>query len=519
MNISPSQPTQFSASHQSIVTAAKGGGIKLFGTLFAYAVRFALGILMARLMGAEQYGLYSLADTAFYVLVSLTMLGLFYALIRYIPIFLSRQDEESLWGTLQVGLGYSFIASVLAGSGLFIFAKPIAMMIFNELRLVPVLEVVAVALPFGTLVSMLTAAIRGFNQLQYNVIAEDIFLSLIKLVLVAVFAIAGLNAVRAMAAHALGTMATCLMLFFFLHRLFPLNRPWRMALRNPKEMFKFSAPNYGSDLLSLFGGNLQTLLLGMLNTVSSVGIFTAAARINLIGTMFYSSVNASAEPIVSELHSKAEYQQLGHFYQSVTKWTLSVNLPLFVITLLFAKPILSIFGSDFIKGSVALIILSCGSLVDSGTGINAAIITMTGKSWLNIVNTSIWLTLQLVLSFLLVPGLGIIGAAIAMGASRAVINIARTLEVFVLYRLSPYNKSFVKPIIASTLSAIVAYVLAYWIFEGETFIGTVVSMGGLVGTYAGAMLLLGISQEDRMILDRLYSRLSRVAVLARFAKQ
>lgn len=475
-----------------------------------------MGILMARAMGADQYGLFSLADTAFYVVVGLAMLGLPLALIRYIPVFVNRRDEKAIFGTLQVGIGLPFIISILAGIGLWFAAERVAVMVFNEPRLEPVLLVVAVALPFGALISATSAALRGFNQIKYGVIGEDIFLSFIKLILVIGLVFTGLNAVKSMTAHAIGTAVTCILLFFFLHKLFPLNRPWRSAHYNSKELVKFSIPLYGSDLLSLLGGNLQTLLLGMFNTVASVGIFTVATRVNLIGTMIYSSFNTSAEPIVSELHSKEEYQQLGHFYQSVTKWTFSSNLPLFLIILLFPKLILSIFGEDFTTGSLALIILSGGSLIDAGTGINAAVITMTGKSWLNIINTVIWLTLQLALSFLLIPGWGVVGAAIAVAGSRAAINVARTLEVFILYRLLPYNRSFFKPILAGFLAVIVGYVTANWVFRAGNLVGAVIGMGLLLVTYAGTILLLGLSNEDRLVLERVFARFEQIPGLSRF---
>jgi O-antigen/teichoic acid export membrane protein len=496
-----------STSDASILAAAKGSGIKFFGMLFAYIVRFVLGILMARLMGVEQYGLYSLADTTSYTIGGLARLGLTSALVRYISIFAGRRDKESLWGTLQVGLGAPFVVSVLAGACLLVFAGPFARVIFHEPRLVPVLRVAALAIPFGTLIATTAAATRGFNRMQYEVIAQDISFPLIKLVVIIALAMTGLNAVKAMTAHAVGTVVGCVMLFYFLYKLFPLNRPWSAARRHTKEIFVFSAPLYASTLIGLLGGNLETFFLGALGAIASVGIFTVAARVNLVSKMFCEAVDTAAMPIVSELYSKGEHRQLGHFYQSTTKWTFTSNVPLFLIILLFSKPILSVFGEDFVAGSTALLILSCGSLVTAGTGINGVMIAMTGNTWLNTVNTVITLAVKLTLSFLLIPSLGVIGAALAMTGAWSVLNLARTLEIFILFRLLPYNKNFVKPIVAGAVAAGATYAMAQWVFVESNLVSTVLNISCLMAVYAAMILLLGLSEEDRTVLIRLRGRL------------
>lgn len=88
--ITTTQPT--SASHPlssddaNILTAAKGSGITFIGTLFEYVGRFVLGILLARFMGADQYGLYSLALTTQSILVGIVLLGLGASVVRYVSL-------------------------------------------------------------------------------------------------------------------------------------------------------------------------------------------------------------------------------------------------------------------------------------------------------------------------------------------------------------------------------------------------------------------------------------------------
>jgi O-antigen/teichoic acid export membrane protein len=493
---------------QTILTSAKGGAINFVGTLFGYAGQFALGLLLARFMGAEQYGLYSLADTALSLATGLALLGLGEAVVRYVSIFADRRDEGGLWGTLQIGLGIPFIIGVLAGMFLFVFADSFARLAFQEPRLAPLLRIVAFTIPFSTLMYSAASATQGFKQMQHKVIAQDISMAVIKLILVAaVIVFIGLNAVRAMTVYAIAVIAASVMLLYFLHRLFPVNRPFRAARLNTKQMLVFSLPLYFSRLIAMFGSNLQTVLLGVLNTVTSVGVFTAASRVSTIGTLFHSSIVVSAMPVVSELYSRGEKEQLGHVYQTMTKWTFTFNLPMFLIIIMFSKPILSIFGDSFVAGSFALTILAFGSLVNAGTGICGVLITMTGYTWLRTINSLLVLALTLTLNLLLIPRMGIVGAAIAGAGATALSNLARLLQVFLLFRLLPYNRSFIKPVLAGLAALAVTLVATRWVFTGTSLIYAAVNVTFLLVTYVAMILLLGLSEDDQIVLERLQRRL------------
>jgi len=492
------------------MTAAKGSGITFVGTLLEYGGRFVLGIILARFMGAEQYGLYSLADSAMFMVIGMALMGMDTALMHFIPIFSRRREATSLQATLRVGLGIPLVLGLLGGIGLFVFARSISQSVFHEPRLAILLRIVAFAAPFGVLSSAAVGATRGFKQMQYKVIAQDIVLTLIKLVLTVLLAITGLTAMKAMTAYSVAVVASCILLIYLLNKIAPLNRstgPWRQHL---KQMFGFSLPVYVSRLLAMFGPNFRTVLLGMLSTVFSVGVFTAATRIRMVSMAFQNAMVVMASPIVSELYDHREREKLGRFYQTVTKWTLTFNLPLFLIIVCFPQFLLSIFGQDFTAGAVALVILACGDLVNAATGICGVMVTMTGNPWLNTVNSILSLTVTLLFSLWLIPTMGIVGAGIAAMVSITFSNLFQLIAVFVLFRLLPYDRSFVKPVLAGAAAAAVTWAATRWFLTGSDWVSVIVNMGILLSVYAAMIFGLGLSEEDQFVLRHFYSRLSRV---------
>jgi O-antigen/teichoic acid export membrane protein len=496
---------------QDVLTAAKGGGIVFAGHLFQYASRFIISFFLARLLGADQIGLCNLALTAAMVASGLAQLGLPSAMVRYVSLFAGRKDEAGLWGMLQVGVGLVAVVSLLMAGGLFALAGPIAEQLFHEPKLAPLLRVISLVVPFLALSRVIASATRGFKRMQYLVISQSISQPAIRLVLALVLAITiGLNAARSLVAFGVAVVFSFGMLLYFLNQLFPLNRPLSAARYNPKKMLRFALPVYLSSLISIFGGNIKTMLLGALNTAANVGVFAIAFQINTIGRMFHDGIVTASAPIVSELYDRGEREPMGRFYQTVTKWTFTMNLPLFLIVLLFPVPILSIFGKSFVDGAAALSVLAWANLVDTGTGICGVVLDMTGRTSLKFANSLVTFALTIGLNALLIPRWGLMGAATASLAAAVTINLLRLSEIFVLFRLLPYDVSFVKPVVAGLVTLAIAWGVRLFSPSRTSLVYTAMNVIVLLVVYVGMIFLLGLSQEDRAVLDRLRRRMGRM---------
>lgn len=495
-------------SDQNILTAAKGGGLIFIGGIFQNGMRFFIGILLARLLGANQLGLYNLTLTAAEFATGLALLGLNMATMRYVALYAGRRDENGVWGVLQVGLGGAAILSLVAGIGLYLLADPIALQLFEEARLAPLLRLAALLIPLLGLNDILAAATQGFKKMRHFVIAQDTVPPLVRLTLIVVIVVLiGLTVKWAIVVYILANVASCILFFYFLHHSFSLKRAIGTARRNLREMLNFSVPVYLSNLIGAFGGNIQTVLLGTLSTIANVGIFAVATQVNRLGKLFHAAIVTSSMPIISELYDRGERERLGRFYKTVTKWTFTVNFPLFLGVVIYPIPILSIFGESFVGGAAALILLAWANLINVATGICGAMLDMTGNTKLKLLNSVVVVVTTLTLNMLLIPHWGLIGAAAAALAAAAVVNLLRLGEVFILFKFLPYDLSFAKPIFAGLLALAVSRGLRSLQAAEMNPIYIVVDMLILLAVYGGVILLLGLSPEDRLVLNHIGQRL------------
>ena len=484
-----------------MLQTAKGGSFLAAGNFFEFGSRFVIVFLLARVLGAEQYGMYTLAISAAALVGSFSSLGLDTAMVRYVAIQSRRRDELGLWGTLQIGVGISTLTSVLAGLGLYFFAEPVAVDIFHEPQLVELLRVFGIIVPFLSLSNVLADIARGFKRMDYAALAENGVQFTVRMILIGILALIKLDVFVASIVFGISDLASTLVLIRLLHKEFSFRRPLRQARYDFREIFSYSMTFWISGILTKFRKNIDTFFLGALSSVASVGIFTVAARINLVGHVAYVSLIASVKPILAELFDQGNLDQLGKLYTTATRWTFTANLPLFLIMVLYPSTLLSVFGETFTGGATALILLACGEFVNAGTGICGSIIDMTGYNKVKLTNSVIWVSLIVGLNALFIPRYGVIGAAAAVFTGISLINLLRVSEVWFLMRLQPYDRTFLKPIVAALTSFAAAQLLALW-FPASTVWHLVPHVLLILGVYGGMLWLMGLTPDDQTVVLR-----------------
>jgi len=496
-----------STSDKSLVTAAKGGAILFAGELFAYITGFLFSIVIARFLGAEQFGVYRLSLTITTIVAAICYMGLDGGLVKFLPIAVGERNENRVWGIIQVGVGLPLFLSLVLTLIFIFIAEPLSSEIFKKPSLASVFRLLCLAIPLTVLTGSLSSVVKGFKQVQYDVYSQNITFQLMKLLLSVSFLILGMGVLGVAVAYLIATGAATVMLLYFVNHIFVLRRPLIIAERNTREIFNFSFPLYLARLLNQFGRNLETLVLGLLGVLLDVGVYAAILRLSQIGTMGLDALQKISEPIISELHSHGKKAELARLYQTTTKWALTFNLPIFLTIVLFAENLLSIFGKDFAMGTAGLIILSAGILFKASTGFCGTVINMTGYTKLGFFNSIVYFVTTILLDFILISRWQLIGAACAGALTIIIVNTLRTMQVYVLFDgLLPFNRSFSKPLIATLVAATLTYAFSRLFLLDSPLIQLLILAPILWILYVAVIVLLKLSEEDRMILNKLRSR-------------
>jgi O-antigen/teichoic acid export membrane protein len=141
----------------------------------------------------------------------------------------------------------------------------------------------------------------------------------------------------------------------------------------------------------------------------------------------------------------------------------------------------------------------------SGGALAGYVLQMSGKQDIELINAMVMLIINVALNFWLIPIYGILGAAMATGASYAVINIARITEVYKLLCLHPYDSNYYKLFIAGF---VVIFLSGFLFVFNVSRLSWILSVIILVIVYFAVLYFLGLEYEDKMIWETIKKRIS-----------
>ena len=218
---------------------------------------------------------------------------------------------------------------------------------------------------------------------------------------------------------------------------------------------------------------LDILIVGALTGSYQAGIYTAVSKLAIIGTFPLEGNRLAIGPQLSAALARREHGRAAELYQTATRSLILATWPFYIVLAAFPVVILGIFGPRYSTGGLALTVLALAMLLNLGTGNVTVVLLMGGKSSWSALNAGAALIANVVLNVLLVPRLGILGAAIAWAASIVIDNATAVIEVWWLMGLDPFGPG-------------------YWAAAGVTatcFGGTAVAARLMLGQTKVALLL------------------------------
>ncbi|RME84171.1 MAG: flippase [Caldilineae bacterium] len=495
---------------QEIGEIARGAGVGLGGNIVFYGISYLFGILVARQVGAEQYGLYTLGVTAVSLFSRVTIVGLDRGLMRFASISRGEQRGSALRHVAVLALVVGALTGTLGA--LILWLAPD--WVLRTLRwqeqsgLRPLLPLLAVTVPAMTLTGIAIAGTQAFRTMRYRALVTNVFQPLLKLLAaLLLIPLLGPQALAPVLAFILSQVLGTLLALYFLARLArsipPLGDP-EQALGS--KLARFSAPLFLSNVIEYLNGRTELIVLGMFLTADFSGIYNASIRLAGLGLIVLTAFNAIFSPMISDLHHRHKTGNLATLFKLVSRWIVAVAMPIFLAQMLFAPRLMSLFGPEFVGGASALRLLSLGQMVNLATGSVGIMLIMSGRTDVTFLNSLLTLVLALILDFLLVPRLGLTGAATAGALVLAVVNLVRLAEVWALLRIHPFSLPYLKPFAAALPAALAGLAWNRWLpLQSLLYLAAACIAVGLV--YLLALLALRLDEGDMAILKALRARL------------
>lgn len=388
--------------------------LRIGGLFLGYIFTF----LIAREYGAGVLGLVSLSFTLIMCLGILGRLGIDVNLIPFFSIESNKNDSGLFFKVLLK----AFIFSSLLAFILYCFKDAISINIFKKPKLEPYIIWSALTIPFWTITLVCAGLFRALKKNTYYAFFNNPgrFLSslLMFLLLFYVFIPDGLIAIKA---HFFGIFVLAIVSVYFALKQFETVKVF--SVFNSWIFLRKAFPMMLSGVVIVFLGWIDTFFLGVYETENTIGIYNVALKIAMITSFSLQAINSILAPKVAKYHKESNKKELKRIIKFATNVNFIITIIVVFLIFLFHEFLLGLFGQEFLAGSVVLLILSVGQLINSLSGSVGLIFQMTGlqKIHQNILLTA--LAINIILNFVLTPKYGAIGAAIATVISMTFWNI------------------------------------------------------------------------------------------------
>jgi O-antigen/teichoic acid export membrane protein len=389
------------------------------------ALTFFTTVLLARLLGPSEYGVYAFVYATVSLLSVPSEFGLPTLVVRETARGMLNQDYSSVAGIWRwTGLATTYISLGLVGLslvGIWLFREPLA-----SQRLTTFLCALALV-PLISLGDLRGAALSGLNHVVAGQLPEFLLRPGIFMLLVTVGALMGnisFNAPLAMGFYVSSAAAAFGGGAWLLWRATPL------SVRKALPRFESRAWLMSALPLAFIGGmqivNQQAsiLLQGFFLPNAAIGIFRIASQVALLASFGLMTINTVLTPRFATLYAQGDMKKLQRLVTVSARVILIFNLALTAGFIFWGKLFLRIaFGSDYQVAYVPLIILLIGQLINSGAGSVGLLLNMSGFERETARGTLVAAILNVTLNLLLIPFWGINGSAAATSISLIIWNI------------------------------------------------------------------------------------------------
>lgn len=401
---------------------AKSFSFFLFRILSAI-IGYIFTIYVSNKYGSDIYGLIALGFSMFLILSVFGRLGLETNIVK----FFSQDKNDIDVGIFFKSVFISFITSGILAYILFYFSEDIVFRFYKEPKpeLLDYLPWILAAIPFWNIAIISASLLRAKKKNNIFAFISNISRFLFGLILIILITYAfGNNPIYIVIGHFWGVVITSIVGFSL-----ALKSISKVNLKNKANSIVFlkeSFPMLLSSSMLILLGLTDTQVMGIYESNSNIGVYNVSLKIATLTSFSLQAINSILAPKIAKSYSEGntEYKSLITFS---TKLNFIISSIIVVGIILFRKFLLGLFGESFLAGEIILLIFCGGQIINSFAGSVGVILQMIGKQkvYQNFVTGA--LLLNLILTFILTPIYGGVGAATATVASMAFWNIGSTI--------------------------------------------------------------------------------------------
>ncbi len=383
--------------------------IKVGNNLF----QFLAGILLARTLSVEAFGVYSFVYAMVKMLAIPTELGLPTLLVRYIPNYEASESWAKIKGLIKfTNTSAIVIASILILATYF-FAKK-ELLNLNSLE-TETLVIGLFLLPVLALGNIRGATLRGFRRIFHGLFPESILrhaLFVVGILLISNFANVQFDSRSAIGLNIIAGILSYLLGAYWLILYLP------KRVKESKEVYEITVWLRTSLPFLLIGGiqiilaKIDTVFIGFMLDSQSVGIYEIAFRTASLTAFTLGAFNFVLAPYYSKYYNEGDHKNLQKISRIAVIINGGISILILIFLIVFGEEVISfLFGEEYTASYQPMIILIFSQVIGVLFGSVSILLSMTGYERTALKIFGYAALMNIILNYIFIPKYGLFGAA------------------------------------------------------------------------------------------------------------
>lgn len=499
---------------------AQGAGQAMLGRLGAALEALSM-ILFTWGFGVAAFGLYAALWSWMKILTGLTELAMSSTLQRYVP----RQSAAEASATLGIALKASMLASFVLAMLIYALAPALTHLLnvdqADQQYLVTSIRIFVWIIPLWSLVELGTSAIRATRQFGPEVRVRVFYEQALRLLIAAGIWLwmtylpentaKGLASYGLLIAH-LGSVALAAILTLRLvQRSYNLRAVLTAKLSNPiaREAIGFGLAVMPAHISKRLFSELPVILLNMMlpgaTGAAASAYYAVARKIASVLQLVRIAFDYVIAPLAAEQDGRGDRKVLEQMVRFSTRLAVITGLPLLGALSLILPLLFQSLPAEMSAAIPITLILMAGRCIELSMGPTASLVEVLGqKSWPT-VNAAIGLAGLITLSYLLIPTMGVEGAALAAASGLNLTAILALLESRYMLGIKFHGGLFWRYLALGIAAALPSAILVVSDIISPLFAAAIALPMLLVGV--AALIRWGFTETDAAALGHIGRKL------------
>jgi O-antigen/teichoic acid export membrane protein len=506
------------ASAEELGRVARGGALNLVGAVFSALESFLLVVLVANRVDTKDAGALFAATSLLLILLGVATLGSEAGLARFLLPLESQHRYSDLLATIRTAAIPIAVTSGALSVVLLVAAPWLAPLVgLSGAKGSTLIRVVALALPFGAAMFVALATTRAFGRMRPTVLVDKFLSNLLQIGLVAIAAAIGWGAIGLTVASMLPYVIAAAVGVVVASRLLAKRRrrwenPAEQRGDMPREYWTYTWPRAIATTAQLAVQRLDIVLVALLLGASAAAVYTASTRFVAFGQLAGQAIYRILQPRFSAIIGRDDTNTLRDVFRISTAWTMATSWPIYIVVACGAPLYLRLFGSGYTSdGLPVVIVMAVAMMFAMAAGPLDTLLLMAGHSVASLLIAITTLVTDVVLCLVLIPTIGIAGAAVAWAAAVVINNSLGYWQVRRATGLVPWSSSGAIVGGACLLTLVLPLTVVGILTDWSPLLFGLATVGGLAA-YAGLLWAARQHLALDVILDSFGRNRSRRAV-------